>query len=191
LTITQTLTVMRRFLFLSAIAALLLVPGFARAQSGSFGTTVALSDTELIVGEPNTSFREGSVYVYAMRDGQWQQTQRLTAPEPAWEDGFGTVVARDGGTLIVGQKAGPLHVFALQGNTWRHTGTIEGPGTQGLDPGCQQYGYCGTDFGITLALQGDWLLIGSPGEIPQRQRGEEETPVAPMGAVHAYQRAAN
>ena len=36
-----------------------------KAQSGSFGTSIALDGDELIVGEPNTSFREGSVYVYA------------------------------------------------------------------------------------------------------------------------------
>jgi choice-of-anchor B domain-containing protein len=179
---------MRRFLLLAVLAAFLSLPRFAHAQSGSFGTSVVLDGSDLFVGEPNTSFREGSVYVYTWTEAGWQQTQRLTAPEAAWEDGFGTVLAREGSTLLVGQKKGPLHVFAQEGQSWRHAGVIDGPGTEGLDPGCQQYGYCGTDFGMTLALQGDWLLIGNPGEIPQRRRGEEETPVAPMGVVHAYQR---
>lgn len=191
MTLTQTQIVMRRFLFLPALAALLFVPGFARAQSGSFGTTFSLEEDQLIVGEPNTSFRGGSVYVYTRQGSDWSLVQTLVGPDSAWEDGFGTAVARDGETLIIGQKNQPLHVYAQTASGWQHSGRIEGPGVLGLDPGCQQYGYCGTDFGLTLALEGDWLLIGAPGEIPQRRRGEEETPIAPMGAVHAYHRAAD
>ncbi|MDA0378523.1 MAG: hypothetical protein O2899_03435, partial [Bacteroidetes bacterium] len=182
---------MRRFLLLAVLTAFLLLPGSVQAQSGSFGTTVVLDGADLFVGEPNTSFREGSVYIYAWTDDGWKQTQRLTAPEPAWEDGFGTVLAREGGNLLVGQKNGPLHVFVQQGQSWQHNGVIDGPGTQGLDPGCQQYGYCGTDFGITLALEGDWLLVGNPGAVPQRQRGQEEMPEAPQGVVYAYARGAD
>lgn len=175
----------------SFLILIFIAPFVANAQSGSFGTTVSLQGDELIVGEPNTSFRGGSVYVYERTDRGWSQTQRLTAPDSAPEDGFGSVLARDENTLLVGQKNGPIHVFQKSASGWSPSDTIDGNGTQGLDPGCQQYGYCGTDFGITLALQGDWLLIGNPGEIPQRRRGEDEAPVAPEGIVFVYHRAAN
>ena len=178
-------------LFFSLLALLFLLPDAASAQSGSFGTTVALDGNELIVGEPNTSFRGGSVYIYGRTAEGWRQTQRLTAPDSAPEDGFGSVVARDGNLLLVGQKLGPIHLYEKGANGWQHAGELNGRGTEGLDPGCQQYGYCGTDFGVTLAVEGDWLLIGNPGEIPQRRRGQEETPEAPEGVVYVYQRAAD
>jgi choice-of-anchor B domain-containing protein len=182
---------MRTILLLCSLLILTLIPSSALAQSGSYGTAVALDGDELLVGEPNTSFREGSVYVYERTPNGWAQSDRLTAPDPERADGFGTVLARDGRTLLVGQKNGPVHVFDGSSGSWQHTGILSGEGTTGLDPGCQQYGYCGTDFGMTMALDGNWLLIGEPGEIPQRRRGQEEMPVAPEGVVHVYSRSAD
>ncbi len=180
---------MRRTLSACFVAIIpLLFASDSHAQSGSFGTTIALDGDELLVGEPNTSFREGSVYVYAHGANGWTLQDRLTAPDAERADGFGTVLARDGRTLLVGQKNGPIHVYDGSTGSWQHAGVLTGGGTEGLDPGCQQYGYCGTDFGVTLALDRDWLLIGEPGEIPQRRRGQTEVPEAPQGKVHVYSR---
>ena len=182
---------MRSTILVCFFAAFLFLHGAAFAQSGSFGTSVSLVGDELIVGEPNTSFREGSVYVYERTPAGWAQVDRLTAPDAERADGFGTVLARNGRTLLIGQKNGPVHIYDGSSGTWQHVGVLEGDGTKGLDPGCQQYGYCGTDFGITLVLSTDWLLIGEPGEIPRPRRGQEETPVRPEGVVHVYSRNAN
>jgi len=159
----------------------------ARAQSGSFGAALHLEGDELIVGEPNTYFREGSVYVYRQVDDGWTVSERLTAPSAERADGFGTALARTGNTLFVGQKEGPLHVFEKAGGSWQHAGTLSGNGTSGVDPGCNQYGYCSTEFGLTLAAHGDWLLVGAPGATPPRTRGEEPPAEAP-GAVFAYRK---
>ena len=158
------------------------------AQSGSFGTSVVLTDGAIFVGEPNTTFREGSVYVYEREDGAWVQTARLTAPDAKRADGFGSALARSGQTLFIGQRNGPLHVFTQSETGWRASDTLDGESTNGLDPGCNQYGYCGTDFGITLAAEGDWLLIGAPGAARSaRRRNEPEAPSSP-GVVFAYHR---
>ena len=68
-------------------------------------------------------------------------------------------------------------------------------GVNGTDPGCGQYGYCGTDFGVELAAEGDWLLVGEPGTLPTPQRRPPGAPAEPLpeitpGAVHVYQRGA-
>jgi len=180
-----------RSLFCALCLCLLLGPTSSWAQSGSFGTTVSLTGDELIVGEPNTSFREGRVYVYERSGEGWSLTDQITAPDAERADGFGTALARNGNTLFVGQRMGPLHVFELGDNGWEHVTELTGGGTEGLDPGCGQYGYCGTDFGIALATEGDWLLIGEPGARPNRRRGQTETPVSPEGQVHVYSRAAD
>ncbi|MFT4606272.1 MAG: choice-of-anchor B domain-containing protein, partial [Rhodothermales bacterium] len=135
---------------------------------------------------PNTTFREGSVYVYTKASGGWDLTDRLVAPDAERADGFGSVLAKAGNTLFIGQRNGPLHIFTRDGAKWTATGTIQGDGTAGVDPGCGQYGYCGTDFGITLAAEGDWLLVGSPGAPPSTRRRGEEAPAKSPGVVIAY-----
>lgn len=177
-------------LLASVLALLFLTPADARAQSGSFGNAVILSDGELIVSEPNTTFREGSVYVYARTSAGWQQTQRLTAPNAERADGFGSVMARTGNTLFVGQREGPIHVFNRSDGGWSATGMITGEGTSGVDNGCGQYGYCGTDFGIAIAAHGDWLLVGDPGAAPSARRAAEEQSRTP-GVVRAFRRGAD
>jgi hypothetical protein len=182
---------MRNSTFLLLLLALtLLASNSANGQSGSYGNAIVLQDGELIVSEPNTTFREGSVYVYRKGEDQWNLEQRLTAPDSKRADGFGSVLARTGNTLFIGQRNGPLHVFTENGGTWQSSGTLSGNGTTGTDPGCNQYGYCGTDFGISLAAAGDWLLVGNPGAIPSRRDLEEGASV-PAGVVYVYHKNAD
>ena len=166
------------------------------AQSGSFGNAIVVGDDELIIAEPNTTFRAGAVYVYRKVGDGWQEAAQIHAPDTERADGFGTVLAATGNTLIVGQRGGPLHTYERDGQSWRHTGTVSGDGVNGTDPGCGQYGYCGTDFGIDLATDGDWLLVGEPGTIPTPRRRRPGTPAEPLpeippGVVHAFRRGAD
>ena len=167
----------------------------ALAQSGSFGNAVLVGEDELIIAEPNPTFRAGAVYIYRKVGDAWQEASRIHAPDSERADGFGTVLASTGGTLFIGQRGGPLHTFEREGGDWRHTGTVRGDGVNGTDPGCGQYGYCGTDFGVELAAEGDWLLVGEPGTLPTPQRRPPGAPAEPLpeitpGAVHVYQRGA-
>jgi len=122
------------------------------AQSPSFGNSVVIDGDEIFIAEPNPNFRSGAVYIYEQSDGEWRQSALLRAPDSERADGFGTVLAKNGNTLFVGQRNGPLHVFErpADGGPWQPAGTVEGDGVDGLDPGCGQYGYCGTDFGLVL-----------------------------------------
>ncbi len=177
--------------FLASVAILAATATSLTAQSGSFGNSVVIDGDEMFVAEPNPTFRSGAVYVYRTAGGQWRESAVLRAPNSERADGFGTVLAKTGGTLFVGQRSGPLHVFERDGDgAWRATGMVEGDGVNGIDPGCGQYGYCGTDFGLTLGASGDWLLVGAPGAAPdaRRRRGNEPEEPAVRGAVHAYQR---
>ncbi|NQV73831.1 choice-of-anchor B family protein [bacterium] len=172
------------------LALTLLASNSANGQSGSFGNAFVLQDGELIVSEPNTTFREGSVYVYRKGEDQWILEQRLTAPDSERADGFGSVLARTGATLFIGQRNGPLHVFSKNDGAWQSSGTLSGNGTTGIDPGCNQYGYCGTDFGISLSAAGDWLLVGNAGAIPSRRDLEEGASVS-AGVVFVYHKNAD
>lgn len=161
-----------RFLdrFLLSVVLLFVVAVPCLAQSGSFGSSVVVGEDELIIGEPNTFFRPGTVYVYRQSGGDWVEAEQLQAPDAERADGFGTVLAVVGNTLVVGQRLGPLHAFEREGVEWRHAGTLagtEGIGIQApeeesaeIPVGCNQYGYCETDFGVTLAAAENWLQIG-------------------------------
>jgi hypothetical protein len=120
----------------SIVFAALLCAGLsgpALAQSGSFGTSVVIDDGELIVAEPNNWFRQGLVYVYRKAGDDWREAATIEAPDAERADGFGTVLARTGGTLFVGQRGGRIHIFERQGTGWRHAGMLATDGITGAD----------------------------------------------------------
>lgn len=187
----------------------MLTAGPILAQSGSFGNSIVIAEDEMIIGEPTTNFRPGTVYVYRLQDGTWREVDRLQASEPTRADGFGTLVAMGGGTLFVGQREGPVHTFQRQGDRWQHSGTVaetDGLGIQRSEEatgewgevqtiplGCNQYGYCETDFGLSLAAEGEWLMVGEPGQGADAGDGGHQAPVmgvgeAGAGVVHVFRR---
>jgi choice-of-anchor B domain-containing protein len=178
-------------------AAVLATP--ALAQSGSFGASAVIGAGELIIGEPNTYFRPGTVYIYRQSGGQWGVASQLRATDAERADGFGAALATTGDALFVGQRGGRLHVYRRDGTAWRATGTLQPEGMEGLDPGCNAYGYCGTNFGIALAAHGDWLLVGDPRSAPGGRGGrggggrggDDPRPPEPTGVVHVFRRAAD
>ena len=172
----------------AACAALAWMPNCLAAQSGSLGHAVAFVASQLLVAEPTTSFRPGSVYLYEESGGAWKVGGALHAPDAERADGFGTLLAGDGGTLFVGQRGGPLHVFERsETGKWRHSATIEDDAIAGLDPNCRFDGYCGTDFGLSIAASGGWLLVGVAERGGESANGGEDDEEAP-GIVYAYRR---
>jgi choice-of-anchor B domain-containing protein len=160
-------------------AAVLLLAGAvaADAQNGRFGGAIALTDAEIIVGEPANTFRPGVVYVYSRSGSEWIETLQLQAPDAERGDGFGTAVAVAGTALFVTADAG-VHVFTRAGEAWRHASLIEAPSQA-------------SQFGATLAAAGDWLFVGAPGPAAAGRRRGGGGPQPPAGAVLAYRRTAD
>ncbi|MDE2678252.1 MAG: choice-of-anchor B family protein, partial [Gemmatimonadota bacterium] len=182
----------RLFTVLAALALYAATAAPLTAQSGAFGHSVVIEDGEILITEPTTSFRPGAVYIYRKAGGEWRESAVLRAPDPERADGFGTLLAKSGNTLFIGQRGGPIHVFERTGGRWGATGMVEGDDIAGLSPGCGYDGYCGTDFGLGLAAAGDWLLVAVTGAAPAPRRrpgAQQEEP--PHGVVYVYQRDAN
>lgn len=126
------------------------------AQPPNFGRAVAMTETELVVGQPANWYGPGVVYTYALEaSGRWQERSRLSASDTARMDDFGHALAIDGQTLIVGaprkeRLAGVVYVFTRgsAGAPWREQQRIVAP-SAGL-------------FGTAVALSGDELFIGAP-----------------------------
>ena len=97
-----------------ALAASLLVAGPAAAASEpeppvrlGFGSVVLVGDGEVFVGESANNFRPVTVYVYRKVNGGWREVAKLSAPEPAVYDRFGSALALDGDRLFVGAGLKP------------------------------------------------------------------------------------
>jgi len=175
------------------LLALAILSSPLAAQSGSFGNSVVIDGDALLVGEPNTSFRPGGVYVFRKAGGAWVESDWITAPEAERADGFGAVLALDGDDLLVASRGGAIHHLQRAGATWTHASTLDTEGLVTLDPRCNYNGYCGVDYGLALEVAGPWLFVGQSGtqtelsRLQLRQRsGDGNAPEAPVGTVLVY-----
>lgn len=149
--------------------------------SPSFGASVAVSGDTVVVGAPREDLsnldlqgnpvgvtdnqRFGAVYVFTRAAGQWTRTARLT-PDPAGPPArfFGKSVAISGDTLAAAsenqsdngiQVYGAAHVLKREGAAWS-------PVTR-LAPAAP---HSRAEFGYSLAMEGDYLVAGAPGDLP-------------------------
>ncbi len=152
----------------------------SRAESDAeqrmlFGASVAISGTLAFVGEPRGQ-TPGTVHVYSRSPAAWRATGTIKAPDGKPNDGFGSTLATDGTTLLIGQvdmptgadsARGAVHVYRRgAAGKWEHSGTIRAA-TRLARAG----------FSTSMTMAGDHVYIGAPGE--------------GAGAVYVFRRAAN
>lgn len=137
-----------------------------RATGDEFAFSVGISGDWAVVGswqDVHLSVKTGSAYVYQRVGSSWIQRQKLVAFDRAAFDEFGSAVAIDGSTLIVGAdqnftntpKAGAAYVYQLINGTWTFQTKLTPPD-----------GAAGDAFGRSLALSGDTVIIGAPNDDP-------------------------
>ena len=150
-----------------------------------YGSVVLVGDGEVFVGESANNFRPGTVYVYRKTGGSWREAAKLTAPEAAVYDRFGSSLALDGTRLFVGAGPAAVHVFTKQGNDWTHTATVAASSVPADS----------TQFGNAVAAWGEWLLVGKAIQGGGGRggggggRGGAAAGPQPPGAVFAFRRA--
>ena len=75
------------------------------ATDDAFGSAVAIDGDTVVVGAFGENSNQGSVYIHKRDQGgidNWGLLQEITASDGAADNFFGTSVALDGDTLIVG-----------------------------------------------------------------------------------------
>jgi hypothetical protein len=129
------------------------------APSDEFGMSVAVSDTDVIVGA--TPFAEaaaespfqGSAYVFTRTAAGWSQQEKLITSDHAAADGFGMRVGIDHDTAVVGASGGA----GGQGSAFVYTRT-DGDWSER-----QELTASGADqFGFWLDIDGDTIVVGAP-----------------------------
>lgn len=137
------------------------------ATGHTFGASVAISGTTVVIGAPaappviTSTPPLAAAYVFAESGDTWHQTQKLTASDSptGQSNDFGAAVALDGTTIIVGATyaagsgdvQGAAYVFAESGGTWQQM--------QKLTP---SDGTAYDLFGDSVALAGATTVIGAP-----------------------------
>jgi len=164
----------------------------ARA-SGYFGTSVAISGDTIAVGSYAESSGQttitngtgtssdtsapsaGAVYIYTRTGGAWAQQAYIKASNAGTGDRFGTNIALEGDTLVVGAgfepsnqttitngttasndnsvpRSGAAYVFNRNGNMWAQEAYLKPPNTDTED----RFGYSVSISGNTIVATSIW-----------------------------------
>lgn len=194
------------------------------AADDNFGVEVSLSGESLAVSAPqedgslttitngttsdstNTASASGAVYVYKRSGLNWAQEAFIKASNSNAGDLFGSSVALDGDTLIVGAKmeassqtvitngstsstnntiagAGATYVYGRSGVTWTQQAYIKAANAQGND-----------NFGDRVALSGNTIAVGAWAEasndttITNGTTASADNSATASGAVYIYRK---
>ncbi len=139
----------------------------------AFGRSVAVSGDTVVVGAPN-EFRQdhglpsvpGAAYVFGRSGTTWTQQARLRAPQGGSGDEFGSSVAVDRDTLIVGAMrdadgvtgspkaqahlGGVAYVFVRHGTAWTQQAYLRASQVTANDR-----------FGHSVAISGETAVVGA------------------------------
>jgi len=141
------------------------------AANDYFGISVAINADTLVVGAWGKSSFAGAAYIFERNQGgteNWGQVKKLTASDAAAGDEFGTAVAIDADTLVVGAEDkksistsisnGAAYIFERnQGGSenWAQVQELSADFVTG-------YSY----FGYAIAIEKDTLVVGAFGKVP-------------------------
>ncbi len=130
-----------------------------------FGIAVAMDGDTAVVGahwDDDLVFRGGAAYVFQQNEGgtdNWGQVKKLVPNDIAQEDEFGSAVAINGDTVVVGAPqftdVSAAYVFERNRgglNNWGQTRKL-----QPTDPAA------GTRFGLSVDVAGDLAIVGATG----------------------------
>ncbi len=153
--------------------------GYSVAISGNLMAVGATSEDSSATGiggneGNNDRSASGAVYVFVRDAGTWKQEAYIKASNTDYNDSFGTAIALDGNTLVVGspgedsktniigglqsdessQNSGAVYVFVRDvTGVWSQQAYIKASNNNAND-----------QFGSSLAISGDTIAVGAPTE---------------------------
>lgn len=123
-----------------------------------FGETVYLDGNTIGIGARFADDNMGAAYIFTRAGSTWTQQQKLTAPERHFNDWFGTQIALDGDTAIVGARtddvvgedAGAAYIFSLSAGVWTLEDTLYAD-----DPDVSD------EFGMAVDIDGGTAVVSA------------------------------
>ncbi|HEX3825022.1 MAG TPA: FG-GAP repeat protein [Mycobacteriales bacterium] len=141
------------------------------AANDAFGTSVAVSGTTIVVGEPfhtvGSHTEQGVAYVFQRPATGWKgahQTATLTVSDGITHDRFGFSVAIEGSTIVVGAVQATVDGHAGQGAAYVYRRPAKGWTTTSHPAAVltDSAGAAGSELGYDLALDGTTIVVGDP-----------------------------
>lgn len=130
------------------------------ANGDDFGTSVAVCGDLAVVGAAAAS-TAGAAYLFRRSGTAWTFEKRLEQAVPVPFSAFGSAVACDGGTVVVGAwvtGAGSAHVFTQDAaGTWAERKKLVA--TDGAN---------NDELGISVAVSGGTIAVGADGRASRR-----------------------
>ena len=181
----------------------------------NFGWDLALSGDTLVVGAPgedsaatvvngnqldNSATGSGAAYVFTRSGKTWSQQAYLKAPNAEADDSFGRAVSASGDYVLVGAPDEDSAASGLQGDASDNSLASSGAAYLFVRSGTQWSSQlylkasnpdAGDDFGSSLAVEGDLVLVGAPYEASSSGGiGGDQTDNSMFhaGAVYAFRR---
>ena len=149
-------------------------------EEDGFGQAIARGDDAIYIGR--VGIGAGTVYISRKdRDGRWVEAGLLKPADGADGDRFGHSVSTEGLLTVVGAPGhdrgnGAAYVYSWDGSRWitavKLLGDGPGEGAPELSDGEEAKSpdedtspstRATENFGTTVALHGDWLMVGAPG----------------------------
>ena len=153
--------------------------GSGTAEGDSFGASVAVSGTTLVIGGDGHALGAGRAYVFTKTPGGWRQAAELVGADTVAGDNFGSSVAIAGATIVVGaaghaRQTGRAYVFAKTPTGWRQAAELVGSGS-----------VIGDNFGNSVAIAGATIAVGAVGYALGTGRAYvfTETPTGPIDSA--------
>lgn len=131
-------------------------------QGDQFGWAGTIDgDTAMVaafVAPVDGILNQGAVYVFERKNGLWLQTQKLVVSDATGVITFGSAIALDGDTAIIGAteatvdspRQGAAYVFTRSAGIWSERQKLVA--SDAIQDG---------KFGVSVAIDGDTLLVGS------------------------------
>ena len=191
--------------------------GWAREQflqdpdlrDDAFGASVAVAGDTLVIGAPfndRVVSRSGTAFVYRRGSTGWRLEAALKASNAEASDDFGSSVAIDGDTIVVGAPdeasaatgvnsaapgpednsrlgSGAAYVFRRSGTAWTQQAYLKASNTGPSD-----------GFGRSVAISGDTIAVSAPDEdsaatgVNGSAPGQDDDSMASAGAVYVFRR---
>ncbi|MEP7287596.1 MAG: putative Ig domain-containing protein [Chloroflexota bacterium] len=128
------------------------------AVGDKFGTAVSADGDTVVIGAYAKGGNTGAAYVFVRNGTTWTQQQKITGSDTITSDYFGTSVAINSNTIVIGAPGkslgtGAAYVFTRSGSVWSQQQKLTATG-----------GTFTNGFGIEVALSGDVTIITAPGK---------------------------
>lgn len=129
-------------------------------EGDGFGSAMVLDGSTLLVSAPNQNDGKDVVYVFTKSaSGDWMQSGRLVSDSLEEGDAFGSAMALQNNTLLLGasakfSKAGAVYVFSRDAaGVWSEEAILVASDSTSDDV-----------FGTSVAIDGDFLFVGAIGK---------------------------